>query len=62
MRMPSHIPSTTFQDRRRDAEQRRDALHRGEEVVMLLGYAGWGALDRWTLPEFSKDGLFSFGS
>jgi hypothetical protein len=49
----------TFQDRRRDAEQRRDALHRGEEVVMLLGYAGWGALDRWTLPEFSRVGLFS---
>jgi hypothetical protein len=28
-------------------------------VVTLLGYAGWGALHNWTLPEFSKVGLFS---
>lgn len=27
-------------------------------VVTLLGYAGWGALNDWTLPEFSKVGLF----
>lgn len=28
-------------------------------VVTILGYAGWGALNNWTLPEFSKVGLFS---
>jgi hypothetical protein len=28
-------------------------------VVTLLGYVGWGALNNWTLPEFSKVGLFS---
>lgn len=28
-------------------------------VVTLLGYVGWGALNHWTLPEFSKVGLFS---
>lgn len=28
-------------------------------VVTLLGYLGWGALHGWTLPEFSKVGLFS---
>jgi hypothetical protein len=28
-------------------------------VVTLLGYVGWGALNQWTLPEFSKVGLFS---
>ena len=27
-------------------------------VVTLLGYLGWGALHNWTLPEFSKVGLF----
>ena len=27
-------------------------------VVTLIGYAGWGALNDWTLPEFSKVGLF----
>jgi hypothetical protein len=27
-------------------------------VVTLLGYLGWGALHGWTLPEFSKVGLF----
>ena len=27
-------------------------------VVTLIGYVGWAALDRWTLPEFSKVGLF----
>jgi hypothetical protein len=27
-------------------------------VVTLLGYVGWGALNHWTLPEFSKVGLF----
>jgi len=27
-------------------------------VVTLVGYAGWGALNGWTLPEFSKVGLF----
>ena len=26
-------------------------------VVALLGYVGWGALNNWTLPEFSKVGL-----
>ncbi len=26
-------------------------------VVTLLGYVGWGALNHWTLPEFSKVGL-----
>jgi hypothetical protein len=28
-------------------------------VVTLLGYVVWGALNDWTLPEFSKVGLFS---
>ena len=28
-------------------------------VVTLLGYLGWAALNNWTLPEFSKVGLFS---
>jgi hypothetical protein len=28
-------------------------------VVALLGYLGWGALNNWSLPEFSKVGLFS---
>ena len=28
-------------------------------VVTLIGYLGWGALHDWTLPEFSKVGLFS---
>ena len=28
-------------------------------VVTILGYLGWGALNNWTLPEFSKVGLFS---
>ena len=28
-------------------------------VVTLIGYLGWGALHNWTLPEFSKVGLFS---
>lgn len=28
-------------------------------VVTLLGYAVWGGLNDWTLPEFSKVGLFS---
>jgi hypothetical protein len=28
-------------------------------VVTLLGYSVWGALNDWTLPEFSKVGLFS---
>jgi hypothetical protein len=28
-------------------------------IVTLLGYVGWGALNHWTLPEFSKVGLFS---
>jgi hypothetical protein len=28
-------------------------------VVTLVGYVGWGALNGWTLPEFSKVGLFS---
>ena len=28
-------------------------------VVTILGYVGWGALNNWTLPEFSKVGLFS---
>jgi hypothetical protein len=28
-------------------------------VVTLLGYVSWGALHGWTLPEFSKVGLFS---
>ena len=28
-------------------------------VVTILGYLGWGALHNWTLPEFSKVGLFS---
>ena len=28
-------------------------------VVTLLGYVGWAALNHWTLPEFSKVGLFS---
>jgi hypothetical protein len=27
-------------------------------VVTLLGYVVWGALNDWTLPEFSKVGLF----
>jgi hypothetical protein len=27
-------------------------------VVTLIGYVGWGALNGWTLPEFSKVGLF----
>lgn len=27
-------------------------------VVTLLGYGGWAALNQWTLPEFSKVGLF----
>ena len=27
-------------------------------VVTLLGYFGWAALHGWTLPEFSKVGLF----
>jgi len=27
-------------------------------VVTLVGYVGWGALNDWTLPEFSKVGLF----
>jgi len=27
-------------------------------LVTLLGYVGWGALNGWTLPEFSKVGLF----
>jgi hypothetical protein len=26
-------------------------------VVTLVGYVGWGALNGWTLPEFSKVGL-----
>jgi hypothetical protein len=26
-------------------------------VVTLVGYGGWGALNGWTLPEFSKVGL-----
>jgi len=29
------------------------------EVATLLGYLVWGALNDWTLPEFSKVGLFS---
>ncbi len=28
-------------------------------LVTLLGYVGWAALNHWTLPEFSKVGLFS---
>jgi hypothetical protein len=28
-------------------------------VVTLVGYVGWGALNDWTLPEFSKVGLFA---
>jgi len=28
-------------------------------AVTILGYVGWGALNNWTLPEFSKVGLFS---
>ena len=28
-------------------------------VVTMLGYVGWAALNNWTLPEFSKVGLFS---
>jgi hypothetical protein len=28
-------------------------------VVTLLGYAVWGGLNDWTLPEFSKLGLFN---
>jgi len=28
-------------------------------VVTLVGYVGWGALNGWTLPEFSKVGLLS---
>jgi hypothetical protein len=28
-------------------------------IVTILGYVGWGALNHWTLPEFSKVGLFS---
>ena len=28
-------------------------------LVTLAGYVGWGALNGWTLPEFSKVGLFS---
>jgi len=28
-------------------------------VMTLLGYVVWGALNDWTLPEFSKVGLFS---
>lgn len=28
-------------------------------TVTLLGYVVWGALNDWTLPEFSKVGLFS---
>jgi hypothetical protein len=28
-------------------------------VVALLGSVGWGALNHWTLPEFSRVGLFS---
>jgi hypothetical protein len=28
-------------------------------VVTPLGYAGWGAQNHWTLPEFSTVGLFS---
>jgi hypothetical protein len=27
-------------------------------IVTLLGYLGWGAQHGWTLPEFSKVGLF----
>jgi hypothetical protein len=27
-------------------------------VVTMLGYGAWGALNGWTLPEFSKVGLF----
>lgn len=27
-------------------------------VVTLLGYVGWAALNQWTLPEFSRVGLF----
>jgi hypothetical protein len=27
-------------------------------IVTLLGYLGWAALNHWTLPEFSKVGLF----
>jgi hypothetical protein len=27
-------------------------------IVTLLGYVVWGALNDWTLPEFSKVGLF----
>jgi len=26
--------------------------------VTLIGYLGWSALHGWTLPEFSKVGLF----
>jgi hypothetical protein len=26
--------------------------------VTLIGYVAWGALNDWTLPEFSKVGLF----
>jgi hypothetical protein len=28
-------------------------------IVTLLGYLGWGALHGWTLPEFTKVGLFN---
>ena len=28
-------------------------------LATLLGYAIWGALNHWTLPEFSKVGLFT---
>lgn len=28
-------------------------------LVTLLGYLGWAAMNSWTLPEFSKVGLFS---
>lgn len=28
-------------------------------VVTLVGYVAWAALNHWTLPEFSKVGLFS---
>lgn len=27
-------------------------------IVTLIGYVAWGALNDWTLPEFSKVGLF----
>ena len=27
-------------------------------IVTLIGYVAWGALNAWTLPEFSKVGLF----